>query len=56
MVDCSVNTTMRKTAAAELEGTTTKVLVSLDGDIVSEVAKTKKNKNKKGKTQRQRKR
>ena len=41
-----------------LEGTTTKVLVSLDGDIVSEIAKTKKdkNKNKKGKPQRQRKR
>ena len=41
-----------------LEGTTTKVLVRLDGDIVSEVAKTnmifKIDKSKKGKTQRQR--
>ena len=41
-----------------LEGTTTNALVSLDGDIVSEVAKTnmifKKDKNKKGKTQRKR--
>ena len=39
-----------------LEGTTTKVLVSLDGDIVSRVAKTKNDKNKKGKRQRLRKR
>ena len=39
-----------------LEGTTTRVLVSLDADIVSEIAKTKKDKNKKGKTQRQKKR
>ena len=30
-----------------LEGTTTKVLVSLDGDIVSEVAKFKNDKNNK---------
>ena len=43
-----------------MNSTTTKVLVNLDEDIVSEVAKTnmifKKVKNKKGKTQRQGKR
>ena len=43
------------TISWEPEWTTTKVLMSLDGEIVSEVAKAnmifKKNKNKKGETQ-----